>query len=296
MELRVLRYFLAVCKEESITNAAKSLHLSQPTLSKQIRDMERQLGKELMIRGSRKVTLTQEGVLLKERAKAILDLVDRTEEEIRNLDEGVILGDLFISGGESRAVRMLMRAARRIREKHPGLRIHFNSGDTVNTLTDLSAGNAEFGLQFGPVDHSRYDCLQIPYEDVWGVLMRKDDVLESKKQIREEDLRGKPLLLSRQSYDGQMLTDWFNNYYNQIEVAGIYTLAYNASLMVEEGMGYALVIDGIISADENSDLCFRPLEPVWRQTHYLVWRKNERLSRAGEVFLSELKELLQEDA
>lgn len=200
MELRVLRYFLAVAREQSIVRAAESLHLSQPTLSTQIKAMEEELGRQLLIRGtkgSRKVTLTDEGMILRKRAEEILNLVYKTEREISLSDENVV-GDVYIGTGETDAVRLIARAAKKLSQTYPGIHYHIASGNAAFVMDQLEKGLIDFGLVFGTADHAKYNCIKIPRTEIWGVLMPKDSLLAEKTAISPEDLWDKPLILSRQ--------------------------------------------------------------------------------------------------
>ena len=194
MELRVLQYFLAVAREQSVSGAAEYLHLSQPTLSRQLKDLEEELRKQLFIRGNRKITLTEEGMILRKRAEEILDLVQKTEKEI-TLNDEVVAGDIYIGAGETDAIRILAKAARQLQEKNPGIRVHISSGDSADVTGELDKGLIDFGILFDPKDLSKYNYLKIPQKDTWGVLMRRDASLALKDSIRPEDLWDKPLSL-----------------------------------------------------------------------------------------------------
>ena len=200
MELRVLQYFLAIAREQSIIRAAESLHLSQPTLSTQIKNLEEELGKQLLIRGtkgSRKVILTEEGMILKKRAEEILDLVKKTEKEV-TLSNDIIMGDIYIGTGETDGIRLITRAAKRLQDTYPGVRYHISSGNAAYVMERLDKGLYDFGIVFGPVDLTKYNALKMPVTDIWGVLMMKDSPLASKEIIGPEDLWEKPLILSQQ--------------------------------------------------------------------------------------------------
>ena len=290
MELRVLRYFLAVAREESITRAAEALHLSQPTLSRQLRDLEEELGKELLIRQPRRVLLTEDGMILRKRAEEILSLVEKAESEIRT-DGEALAGDIYIGAGETKGAHVLTRTAARLQARHPNLRFHMFSGDTVNVVEQLDKGLIDFGLIFDPVDYTKYQVLPLPEQDTWGVLMRADSPLAAKESVTVEDLRGLPLILSRQSLDNDTLADWFGTPLARLPVAATYNLAYNASLMVADGMGYALCLDRIISAEVGA-LAFRPLDPPKRAGMSVIWKKYQVFSRASECFLAALREEL----
>ena len=294
MELRVLQYFLAVAREQSIVRAAESLHLSQPTLSTQIKAMEEELGKQLLIRGtkgSRKVTLTEEGMILRKRAEEILNLVQKTEREISFSDQ-VIVGDVYIGTGETDAVRFIAKAARELYKTCPGIHYHISSGNAQFVTEQLEKGLIDFGIVFGPLDHTKYNSIELPFKDAWGVLMRRDSPLAAKEAITPEDLWDKPLILSRQEDDNGALTAWMNRKLSELEIVGTYNLLFNASLLVEEGLGYGIGLDKIINTSGNSKLCFRPLSPKREEGMNIIWKKYQVFSKASEKFIEKLKGLL----
>ena len=294
MELRVLQYFLAVAREQSIVRAAQSLHLSQPTLSTQIKAMEEELGKQLLIRGtkgSRKVTLTEEGMILRKRAEEILNLVQKTEREI-TLSDQVIVGDVYIGTGETDAVRYIAKAARELYQTYPGIHYHITSGNAEFVLEQLDKGLIDFGIVFGSVDHTKYNLMPLPYKDTWGVLMRKDSLLAAKETISPKDLWDKPLIVSRQEDTNGALTTWIKREISEIEIVATYNLLFNASLLVEEGLGYAVGLEKIINTSGDSNLCFRPLYPKREEGMCIVWKKYQVFSKASEKFMQELSTLL----
>lgn len=289
MELRVLGYFLAVTREQSISGAAESLHLSQPTLSRQLKEMEEELGKQLFIRGSRKVTLTDEGMILRKRAEEIMELVKKAEDEISFSDEAVA-GDITIGAGETDGVRLLARVVRRLQEEYPLIHLHIISGDRVTVTEEMDKGLIDFGLLFGEVDTSKYEWMKLPYEDTFGVLMRQDAPLAEKEAISGEDLLDKPLIVSRQAIHDKNLSAILDGG-ERLNIVGTYNLLFNGSLMVQEGMGYAICLDKIINTTGNSGLCFRPLEPPVRAGMSLVWKKYQVFTKAAEKFLLAMQEL-----
>ncbi len=289
MELRVLRYFLAVAQEESISGAAEYLHLTQPTLSRQLMDLEEELGKKLFIRGSRKVRLTEDGLLLRKRAGEIMELVEKTESEFWGSKEAVA-GDIYIGGGESDAMRLIARTASTLQRRHPNVHYHLFSGNAGDVCEKLDKGCLDFGILLEPGNLKRYDHLRLPYTDVWGVLMRKDSHLASLPAVRAEDLLGEPLLLSRQAMGRDSLSSWFGVDYTSLNVTATYNLIYNASLMVEEGLGCAVTLDRLVNTTGDSPLCFRPLEPRLEISLYVVWKKFQIFSKAAAKFLETLEE------
>ncbi len=293
MELRVLQYFLAIAREQSIVKAAKSLHLSQPTLSTQIKGLEEELGKQLLIRGtkgSRKITLTEEGMILRKRAEEILNLVQKTEKEI-TLSDQVVMGDVYIGTGETDAVRLIAKAARSLYDTYPGIHYHIASGNARFVLEQLEKGLIDFGIIFGSVDSTKYNSIRIPYKDIWGVLMRQDSPLAKKTSIAPEDLWNKPLIISQQENGNKELTEWIQRDMSELEIVATYNLLFNASLMVEEGLGYAIGFDKIIHTGGNSKLCFRPLSPKREASMSIIWKKYQVFSKACEKFMMKLREI-----
>lgn len=288
MELRVLGYFLAVAREQSIVRAAESLHLSQPTLSTQIKALEEELGKQLLIRGSkgtRKVTLTEEGMILRKRAEEILNLVQKTEREI-SLSDQMIVGDVYIGTGETDAIRFMARAAKELYKFYPGIHYHISSGNADFVSEQLDKGLIDFGIVFGNVDHVKYNSIELPFKDIWGVLMRRDSPLADKAEVQPEDLWDKPLIISNQDDSKGTLTAWIKKELSELEIVATYNLLFNASLMVEEGLGYAIGLDKIINTSGNSKLCFRPLFPQTESGMHIVWKRYQVFSKAAEKFIS----------
>ena len=294
MELRVLRYFLAVAREESITAAAQSLHVTQPTLSKQLMDLEEELGRRLFLRGSRKVTLTEEGMFLRKRAQEIVDLADRTAADFGPEGE-TVTGEVAIGGGETKAMRLVARSVRRLHEAHPGIRYRLYSGNAQDVAERLDKGLLDFGLLVGMADMKKYEYLRLPVSDAWGLLAPKDSPIGRRETVRPRDLRGATLLCSRQALIQNELSGWLGESVERMNILATYNLIYNASLMVEEGLGYALCLDGLLNTTGDSALCFRPFEPPLRADLYLVWKKYQVFSKAAERFLAQLQQDLAEE-
>ena len=292
MELRVLEYFLAVAREQSILGAAESLHLSQPTLSRQLKDLETELGKQLFLRGNRKITLTEEGMILRKRAEEILDLVRKTEDEVACSDDAVS-GEIYIGAAETDAIHLIARTAKQLRNEYPQLRFRISSGDACDVLELLDKGLIDFGVLFEPLSLEKYNHLTLPVRDTWGVLMRRDSPLAAKESVSPEDLWGKPLILSRQYKDGSDLSLWLGRNLSDLNVAATYSLIYNGSILVDEGIGYALCLDHVINTCGNSHICFRPLSPKLEIGSQLIWKRYQVHSRAAQLFLDRLQESLQ---
>ncbi len=287
MELRVLEYFLAVAREQSISAAADFLHLTQPTLSRQLKDLEEEFGKQLFIRGNRKVTLTEDGVYFRKKAEEIVTLAQRTEAEMKNTDQGIV-GDIYIGAGETEAVGNLVSVAHELQKQFSGIHFHITSGDTADLTDRLDKGLFDFCLLLGEIDQSKYDYLSLPYTDTWGILMRKDSPLAEKEEIKAHDLWDKPLIFSRQMLNVSQFMRWFEKSASELNIIATYNLAFNASIMAREHMGYVLTLDKLINT-EGTDLCFRPLAPKQTVGMTLVWKKYQPQSKAAEKFIDALR-------
>ena len=295
MEIRVLRYFLAVAREGNITSAANFLHMTQPTLSRQIRDLEEELGSKLLIRKSHRVVLTTEGMRFRKRAEEIISMVDKTEAEFSAVKDSVS-GDIYIGSGETMAMSRIADVAFRLRCEYPGIRYHLHSGNSQDVTERLDKGLLDFGILIQPADISKYDCLELPDKDVWGVIMPKDSPLAAKELIRRTDLLDVPLICSRQVISPNRFENgfarWFGDYFDRLDIVTTYNLMYNAAIMVRAGMGYAITLDGLADTSDSSPLCFRPLSPRLEAGLNIVWKKYQVFSPAAEMFLTRLKEEL----
>lgn len=291
MDIRVLRYFLTVAREESFSRAAEALFLSQPTLSRQIKDMEEELGVTLFIRTNRNVILTKEGMRLRKRAQEIVDLMDKTREEFSDLEEE-ISGDVYIGSGETHVMRQIARIAIAVQREHPGVHYHLYSGNADDVTERLDKGLLDFGVVIEPADIHKYDSLKIPGRDTWGLLMQKAHPLSSREFISPADLEGIPLLTSRQTAVSGGLSSWLGKNLDTLDVVATYNLVFNAALMVEQGMGCALTLDHLVDTMANTDLCFRPLTPKLEVGLSLVWKKYQIFSPAADAFLRQMHETL----
>lgn len=293
MEFRVLKYFLAVARKENISAAAESLHVTQPTLSRQLMDLETELGKTLFTRGNRRISLTEDGMLLRKRAEEIINLVDKTETEIMTSDEN-ISGDVYIGSGETEGTRLIAKTAKQLCDDGYDIRFHLFSGNSFDVSERLDKGLLDFGLFIEGANLQKYDSIRLPYIDVWGVFMRKDSPLAEKEYICPEDLWNVPLIISRQAENNNELSGWLKRDKEQLNIVATYNLLYNASLMVEEGVGYALCIDKLIRLSDNGALCFRPLKPA-RTAHLdIAWKRYQVFSKAAELFLKKMQENIEE--
>ena len=288
IETRLLQYFLAVAEEQSITKAAEYLHISQPTLSKQMMDLEKSLGKQLLIRGRKKVTLTEEGTYLRSRAQEIISLMDKTESAFRE-NEQSITGDVYIGCGEHRSTFSIMQIIRTIQEEYPDIRFHFFSSNADAITERLDNGLLDMGFLLEPEISPRYDYQKLKLRETWGILMRKDSPLASKEEITFSELAGLPLIMPSQTSNRNHLTTFFADEMIEPHIVSTYNLIYNAGLMVEAGMGYALCIDELINTTGNHPLAFRPLSPHLQSDVYLFTKKYQVFSKAAKLFLSRLE-------
>lgn len=293
MEIRVLRYFLAITREESITGAANSLHITQPTLSRQIKDLEEELGQKLFVRGSHRITLTAEGMLLRKRAEEIIAMVDKTQQEFYSM-KGNLSGDIYIGGGETEAMNYIASVCHEIQIDYPDIRYHLYSGNAEDVTERLDKGLLDFGLLIQPTDITKYNYLNIPAKDRWGVLMLKTCPLAKKEAIKVTDLVDLPLIFSRQVLQNRMETNdlakWFGKDWKDLNIVTTFNLVYNATIMAKQGIGYVITLDNLADTSDDSPLCFRPLSPKIESGLDIVWKKYQVFSPAAKLFLNKLKE------
>lgn len=295
MDIRVLRYFLAVVKEGNITAAAKALYLTQPTLSRQLKELEDELGKKLFTRSNQKISLTEEGLLLRKRAEEILQLVYKTKSEFLNLEE-MISGDIYIGCGETETFKYIANLAKDLQMHHPAIRFHIDSGNAQYVTDRLDKGLLDFGIVIDPVDVTRYHHLNLPRKDSWGLLMRKDSHLAKKRAIVATDLVNIPLICSRQllseSLAKNIINNWLGDILTRLNIVATYNLIFNATIFVREGLGYAICLDKLANTDANSNLCFRPFSPFIKSGLNFIWKKEQIFSKASELFLNNARTLL----
>lgn len=291
MEIRELKYFLAIARAQSISKAAEILFITQPSLSRQMQNLEKEIGKQLFIRGNKKITLTETGILLRKRAEEILALYEKTQTEILTPSES-ISGDIFIGGGESYAIETIAKIAKKLQTDNPNVTFHLFSGDANDVTEKLDKGLIDFGILVEPADITKYDYLRLPLKDTWGVLMRKDSLLAEKEFITPDDLHNVPIIRSEQTMKRNALFDWFQKDADSMNVVATYNLLYNASVFVKQGLGYAFGLDRIINTTNDSELTFRPLNPMIETSLVIVWKKYQIFSKPAEKFLELLKENL----
>ncbi|GEO67742.1 LysR family transcriptional regulator [Levilactobacillus spicheri] len=288
MDIRVLRYFLAVAQERTISRAATTLHLSQPTLSRQLSDLEAELGVRLFTRGSREITLTAAGRYLQERATTITRLVDKTAQNLQTTAP-IIRGSLDIGAGESRGMQRLMALISRLQADYPGVTLHLHSGDAATVAAQLTAGTLDFGVIMGDSPLTHYHALQLPERDRWGILLPKTAPLAQQTTIRPQDLVGHPLIVSQQAATTDRFANWWRNVADQLTLSGTYNLIFNAQLLVEQGHCWALSFDHLVDVGPESRLTFRPLAPDLTEPITVIWSRQQTLSPVAQLFLHRLR-------
>lgn len=285
MELYTLRNFLVVAKEGNITRAAEILRLSQPALSRQMMALEEDLGTTLLIRGKRTVSLTADGMLLREMAGELVALAEKTERTLRDGGGQTIRGTVDIGTGETDGIRLIARVVQTLRRTYPHVRFRFFSGEAGYVTERLDKGLLDFGLVYGNIDRNKYEALALPIRDVWGVLMRKDSPLAAQETIARQDLWDKPLLLDHQSLETGMLKEILGREPDELNIAATFNLALNASKMAACKVGYLVTLENLIDVGTDSSLCFRRLDPPLVYEMSMIWRKGLLLSPAAELFL-----------
>ena len=287
MEIRTLRYFLAVAREENMTRAAEALHVTQPTLSKALRSLEEELDKKLFTRHSFSIRLTDEGVLLRERAEDLVSMADKIEKEFVSLDD-IAGGELFLGLAESHLIKYIADAIRALKKLYPRLQYHITSGDTEQVADKLRKGILDFVVLAEEPDAKKYDFLRFPEADVWGLVFPADDPLAEKKEIGIEDLIGRPLFCSEQAWNHEIAA-WAGEKYGALHLEGSFRLSYNGSIFSKSGLGYLLTFDKLIDVSPESGLVFVPLAPRLETRLYLVWKKYQTFTPIAERFLKQMR-------
>lgn len=287
MEIRVLRYFVAVARTQNMTQAAKHLHVAQPTLSVQLKRLEEEVGKKLFVRSNYSIKLTTEGILFKKRAEDILSMVDKTLDEFHALDD-IYGGEIYLGSAESEGFHVLAKIASKMQEEHPALTFHLYSGNTETITERLDNGLLDFGVIVQNVDLKKYNYIKVPTQDKWGVIMKKDSPLASHETVSIEDIVTLPLIVSRQGMT-EDLPKFFKEKTDDLHIIATYDLIYNASILVKEGLGYALTFDKLVDTSKESELCFRPLFPILETNMYIIWKKYQVFSPIAEMMLDNMK-------
>jgi DNA-binding transcriptional LysR family regulator len=288
VEIRTLRYFLAVAREENMTRAAEMLHVTQPTLSKALKALEEELGKKLFTRHSFRIALTEEGALLRDRAEDLVTMADKIEKEFLSLDD-ITGGDLYFGLAESYQIRYLARELHLLKKQYPGLKYHITSGDTEQVTEKLDKGLLDFAVICDAPDTNKYESVPFPEGDLWGLILPADAPLARKNRIEMDDLAGLPLFTSRQGWEGD-IRQWAGERFGELHLEGTFRLAYNASMFVREGLGYQLSFRNLVDVSEESGLTFRPLFPKLETKLYLIWNRYQSFTPIAERFLRQVKE------
>jgi DNA-binding transcriptional LysR family regulator len=291
MEIRVLKYFLTVAREESITKGAEILHITQPTLSRQLMQLEEELRVQLFIRGKTKITLTDEGMLLRRRAEEIVDLVDRTEREFSE-DDNLIGGEIFIGAGETNAMHVLADFIKKFNKEYPQVKYNLYSGNADDIKERIDKGLIDIGLLTEPVNIEKYDFIRLSNKETWGVLMQKDSPLAKKEYIKPEDLANMPIINTKRSIVQNEIENWFGVHYDKLNIIATYNLIYTAAIMVEEGLGYAICFEKLVNINDEINLCFKPFYPKLETGTVIVWKKHQIFSTATAKFIKKIMNAL----
>ena len=287
MEIKSLRYFLAVAREENMTKAADMLHVTQPTLSKTLKSLEDELGKKLFTRHSFSISLTDEGMLLRDRAEDLIAMADRIEQEFITLDD-ITGGDIYFGLAESYQIKYLAREIRILKSRYPGFTYHITSGDTEQVTEKLDKGLLDFAVLCEKPNTAKYDYVKFPEADIWGAVMPTDHPLAMKKSIKVKDLIGQPLFCSEQSWNNE-IPAWAGDDFERLHLEGSFRLSYNGSLFAQEGLGILLTFKHLVECSEENGLVFRPLSPKQTSELYLIWHKFPSFTPIAEKFLAQIK-------
>ena len=291
MEIRVLRYFLTVVREQSITKASEVLHITQPTLSRQLAQMEEEVGVKLFDRGTRKITLTNEGLLLRRRAEEILQLVDKTERELV-IQEEQVEGKITIGCGEIASVQLLPDLFQSFHEKYPRVTFDIYTATANHAKDQMDRGLVDIGLLLEPIDIEKYDFIRLDMKERWVVLMRPDSPLAKKDAVTAGELSELPLILPRRLRVQSELASWFGDYYENLNVLFTSNLSTNGAIMVSQGLAYSVVVEGSVPFWDQSKITYRPLSPELTATSVLAWKRGQPFSLAATKFIEHIKCLL----
>ena len=287
MEIRTLRYFLAVAREENMSRAAEQLHVTQPTLSKALKSLEDELGKKLFLRHSFSIALTEEGVLLRNRAEDLVSMADKIEQEFLTLDD-ITGGDIYFGLAESYQIRYLAREIKQFKKTYPHLRYDITSGDTEQVTEKLDKGLLDFAVICETPDERKYHHIPFPESDYFGAVMPADSELAKKDRITADDLAGLPLFCSEQSWEND-IRPWARDLFSQLRLEGSFRLSYNGSMFAKEGLGVLLTLNNLVDTSPGSGMVFRPLYPRLKMKMYLIWNKYQRFTPIAERFLKQIR-------
>lgn len=288
MEIRVLRYFLTVVREEGINRAAEVLHITQPTLSRQLSQLEEEVGVKLFHRGARKITLTNEGILLRRRAEEILSLVDRTERELVEQEE-LVDGRIVIGCGELAAVQVLPEIIESFHEKYPLVTYDIFTGNADLVKEQMEKGLIDIGVLLEPINIEKFDFIRLAGKERWVVLMRPDAPLADKEAVSAMDLENLPIILPRRTNVQNELTNWLGDSFQTMQVLFTSNLSTNSAIMVQEGLAYSIVIEGSVPFWDKEKIAYRPLCPELTANSVLAWKKQQPFSLATTKFIEHIK-------
>lgn len=291
MDIRTMQYFLAVAREGSITKAAETLHMTQPPLSRQMMELEAELGVTLLDRSSKRVALTEDGRIFRKRAQEVVDLVESVRCDM-TAGSGAIVGEVRIACGETDAVTLIAEVAAGLQEQYPSIKYRLLSGDRDFVTTNLQQGTADLGLLVADsIDAEEYGFLELPAKDTWGILTRVGSPLSRKISVSKDDLSGLPLILPYRAALSSELMSWFGENRDALNIVATYDLAYNASRFAKAGFGHVVALDGIVDVGKSAGLAFVPLQPELATKLFVVWQKHMRTSKAAQLLIEELEEL-----
>lgn len=288
IETRLLQYFLTVAREQNITNAAKALHITQPTLSRQMAMLEETLGTKLFLRDSRPLALTNEGLLLRRRAEEILELVEKTENELLRHEEQ-IEGTVSIGCGELAAVRLLTDGIAAFSRQYPRVVFDVYTAAADQIKRRIDDGLTDIGLLLEPVEIERYEYVRLPVKERWGAVVPAGVPLARRGHVTAKDLDGIPVILPSRQKMYDEVANWLGSYYDKLQVIGVSNLGTNAAMMVRAGLGYALIVEGALPFLDRSEICMVPLYPELTATSVLAWKRGQPFSPATERFLEHIK-------
>lgn len=284
MEIRVLKYFLAVAREGNITRAAETLHITQPTLSRQLMQLEDELGAALFIRGKRKMVLTDVGMLLKRRAEEIVSLAEKTEMEISNQNNNVS-GEIVLACGLTEATQTMGRYIKKFKELYPDVVFKVKNGNSDFIMEAIDNGLVDLGFVIEPIDLEKLNFLKMNQLETWGILMKVDSPLASKEYLEAADLKNIPLINTARIETQNQLKNWMGNDYEKLNFVAVSELSSTAAALVENDVGYAIVIEGSTNNVISNQLCFRPLYPEMTTTSLVVWKKYQSFSYTISRFI-----------
>lgn len=290
MELRTLRYFLEIARQGNMTRASQTLHVSQPSLSKAMKDLQEELGKPLFIRGSTSLTLTDEGMLLRKRAEDILNIVDKTCDDFKEMNE-ITGGDVTIGCAESYQIKYLAQAIRRLKMQYPLFHFHLTSGNSEQVLERLDNGIIDFAIIVEPPDLQRYNYIKVPETNHWVCVFNDSDSFKDKEYIMVDDLIGKPIICSMQSWLAD-IPRWCGERIDELHLSGTINLSYNGTVLIKEGLGYLLTFEQLTNESKENGLCSRPLFPALTSDMYIIWKKYQVFSPIAQLLLNEIDKVI----